>query len=688
MPNVYPANPPNMDVRITKSAAEQLALDLSEEMNARIAADNVLRAEIDAIEVPEIPIGVAGFNEYLSVVDSTVSGYDTVGLTMDATETEVAISATNATVWGMKYLAESTLKTTTIPAGSWAFNYNRKVSSTMSETSMMIRAFVRHSNGTEDVLFTLTSPSIEETTYQPRVIDYSLAAFTIAATDRLGFQIGMVTTRVINTTVTYIVGNGRGFFIRSPLAIEHNNLLGRSENDAHPQSAITGLVTALAGKVSTSATETIAGVKTFSSSPLLPALAQTDSSTKAASSAFVHLADTPVSDISRILDVTGDGVPELPDDPAGTSFVRDGNFTSADIGDWTGTTGTINTVVNSIQSNVLQSVSGGIWQIASPTYGFGLIRLQIAPQSKVIRLSIKYPTTGTIRVNSDGTDYYASVVGNQWTMVNVYHDATGLGWIDIEPFVTAESIGTTQIRAWYIGTGAYLTKVADRSGNSLDLLNTAVTPVNTVNGRGLSFNGATSFLRTAGYFTQPDVMTFMCKWSGIENLAIEQMLFGAASVEHQQAFKASSSTTLTTAHWNGTLRVFTMFLGVFTSTTHTIAIEFNRTNGTIKVFRDGILLETKSGQVITLSTVQHVLYIGKRSDGYFLKGTLSNVQLHSRALTADEHYRYHIDPTSVDSSVPQIPTLPVFADNAAAITGNLQVGRQYRTSTGALYVVY
>jgi len=252
MPNVYPANPPNMDVRITKSAAEQLALDLSEEMNARIAADNVLRAEIDAIEVPEIPIGIAGFNEYLSVTDSTVSGYDTVSLSIDAAETEVAISATNATVWGMKYLSESTLKTTTIPAGSWAFNYNRKVSSTTSTTSLMIRAFVRHSNGTEDVLFTLTSPSIEETTYQPRVIDYSLAAFTVATTDRLGFQIGMVTTRLTSTTLTYIVGDGRGFFIRSPLAIEHNNLLGRSENDAHPQSAITGLVSALASKWSAS----------------------------------------------------------------------------------------------------------------------------------------------------------------------------------------------------------------------------------------------------------------------------------------------------------------------------------------------------------------------------------------------------------------------------------------------------
>jgi hypothetical protein len=47
--NTYPANPPNIDLTITKPVAEQLALDISEEMNARIAADNVLRADIDEI---------------------------------------------------------------------------------------------------------------------------------------------------------------------------------------------------------------------------------------------------------------------------------------------------------------------------------------------------------------------------------------------------------------------------------------------------------------------------------------------------------------------------------------------------------------------------------------------------------------------------------------------------------------
>jgi len=112
------------------------------------------------------------------------------------------------------------------------------------------------------------------------------------------------------------------------------------------------------------------------------------------------------------------------------------------------------------------------------------------------------------------------------------------------------------------------------------------------------------------------------------------------------------------------------------------------TGGTVKVYRDGVLFDIRTGLTIVLESTPQYLYIGRRSDVNFLKGTLSNVQLHSRALTADEHYRYHIDPTSADSSVPQIPTLPVFADNAAAITGNLQVGRQYRTSTGVLMVRY
>jgi len=427
---------------------------------------------------------------------------------------------------------------------------------------------------------------------------------------------------------------------------------------------------------------TIAGVKTFSSSPLLPALAQADSTTKAVSSAFVHTADTPVSDISRILDVTGDGVPEIPDDPAGVTYLQDAWATtdgwSIGVGSLTTASGraifTL-TATGQLTGTKTLSFSGGkMWRVKV-----------LSSLNDTIRFRATIDAVSTIIKD-------APVFAGVDTVIDMYIPA---GAITVISFGSLNNplapSGTYCSFDWvYVGTGAYLTKVPDRSGNGLDLLNTAVTPVNTVNGRGLIFNGSTSFLRSAGYFTQPDVMTFCCKWSGIENLAANQMLFSVGDVSHESIYRSASSLLLVVLYWNGSATTSVTFNAFFTSISHAISVEMTRGigTGTIKAYRDGILFEAKTGLTITFNSTQAYLLFGERGSAGFLKGTLSNPQLHSRALTADEHHRYHIDPTSVDSSVPQIPTLPVFADNAAAITGNLQVGRQYRTSTGVLMVRY
>ena len=64
-------------------------------------------------------------------------------------------------------------------------------------------------------------------------------------------------------TTTVIQPNQAGVSIGGTV-VDHNSLTGRSSADAHPTSAITGLDTALAGRVDTTTDQSVAGVKTFS----------------------------------------------------------------------------------------------------------------------------------------------------------------------------------------------------------------------------------------------------------------------------------------------------------------------------------------------------------------------------------------------------------------------------------------
>jgi hypothetical protein len=193
-------------------------------------------------------LGVAGFDIFMDTTASDIEGYDTLNKNFESVETEVTIVATNETVWGEKYLCNLPLGITEIPAGVWGFNYTRKVSATSpNKTSKkLLRVFRYTTDGEEIELFQLESPDILETSYQNRQISYAQEAFACNATDRIGVQSGFSTTRASATTLTYIVGDGRGWFMRTPLVMVHNDWTGRDAADAHPMESITPPTTSLA----------------------------------------------------------------------------------------------------------------------------------------------------------------------------------------------------------------------------------------------------------------------------------------------------------------------------------------------------------------------------------------------------------------------------------------------------------
>jgi hypothetical protein len=73
----------------------------------------------------------------------------------------------------------------------------------------------------------------------------------------------------------------------------------------------------------------------------------------------------------------------------------------------------------------------------------------------------------------------------------VFYSATALSFLHYSNSCTYE------IADIYIGSGLYDSLVKDRAGNGNDFTNTACTPVNTKWGKGLSFNGSTSFLQAS-----------------------------------------------------------------------------------------------------------------------------------------------------------------------------------------------
>lgn len=164
---------------------------------------------------------------YMSNSNSDVSGYKRLSPVIDVSETEVSIIATNSTVYGDAYLSDDPIGITEISAGPWAFDYWRKVSSVQQGSYKGLDVFMYDPiNGTETILFSVESPSIEGTDFEERSLTSPKPLYIVDPTHRLGVRSKFRTTRHTATTLTYIIGNGRGWWMRTPLTVRHSELRG------------------------------------------------------------------------------------------------------------------------------------------------------------------------------------------------------------------------------------------------------------------------------------------------------------------------------------------------------------------------------------------------------------------------------------------------------------------------------
>lgn len=186
--------------------------------------------------VPSSDAGVYINNLYLSNVNSDVATYKTLSYEIDAVETEMSLTlnASQGEQLGGVYLYPAGIGVTNIDAGVWSSDFTAKVSSTVGgSTSARVECFLRHTNGTETVLFTKTSEPITATEYTLVTTQSIRQVFTTDISDRIGFKIYATTTRPQDTTISYIVGDGRGSHFSTPLPLRHSQLRAKDEETAY-----------------------------------------------------------------------------------------------------------------------------------------------------------------------------------------------------------------------------------------------------------------------------------------------------------------------------------------------------------------------------------------------------------------------------------------------------------------------
>lgn len=184
-------------------------------------------------EMSEIVIGSGGYSAhvYATTINSDIAGYKKSSYTAETSETVISTTLSNSTVLVEEYIFDAPLGITQIPNGSWLFHYYAKIGATNPQgAKLRFEVYTRGTTGTETLLFTKDTPTFTNTDYvQVLPVEFIGNLYTCLATDRIVFKVYVVTTSVPNVTVSYIVGDGRGLYVDSPIQLRHSQTREKNE---------------------------------------------------------------------------------------------------------------------------------------------------------------------------------------------------------------------------------------------------------------------------------------------------------------------------------------------------------------------------------------------------------------------------------------------------------------------------
>ena len=320
---------------------------------------------------------------------------------------------------------------------------------------------------------------------------------------------------------------------------------------------------------------------------------------------------------------SGKDIPQLPDNLAGTTFIRDGN--------WSNLSGfSIDSAIASYVNGKLRLTATGIYpQIYQTSYS--------SYSGKVLMYRIK-------KISGSATEFIISSGGSTKKTTALTTGTTVFDTV-VLPTLSANlvflfnqaTVGDVyEIESSYIGTGAYDRLVFDNSYHYRHLLNNAVIPTP----QGLYFNGATSYLQSKEKITLPDVFTF----SATVNCAIKsagQVLFAQGNYTATPFlwfYRYTSSNNLYIRGSDGTQAIGVQdVLNFFTGLDNTnieVEVTFDFINKTLDLYRNKV----KFGSTLSLGTmvkpVADYIYIGSSVTlTNSILGYMRNIQLYDTALT-------------------------------------------------------
>jgi len=340
---------------------------------------------------------------------------------------------------------------------------------------------------------------------------------------------------------------------------------------------------------------------------------------------------TALSDLSRVMQINGDGVPMIPDNAAGIEYIP--NFATTD--SWSGNNSSL-----SVSANVLKITAS-----SSALYGgsrsFSVLNGNIAR----IRIRTSRATTVYLKVN-DGSSFpiigLVSTTAGVWTFIDGYAIGSATGQLFIDTFDGATAGDTLEIsqEGTYLGSGLYDTPLYDTSCCNIFKIH-GVLPVKGKRGLALSFNGA-HWLEANNPVT------------GITGTLSFILTTGSDVTTRQRILSNrtySPNAGLSASIYNGDLLVEGsedehLAYAVSPNTEYTVSIDFAPTTYAVTV--NGVQVASGSA-VFTLAT--SVLYIGRAAHyaGEYLKATIENPRYDDTVLTVDQKIRYLNGDDAVDS---------------------------------------
>ena len=188
-----------------------------------------------SFDYPNVGGGGSGAPIYMSDLSSDIAGYKKLTSTPDAAETIKTITANAGTVSGEAYLFDLPIGISLLNAGAFQFGYYRAVSNAAGESFKQLELFLYHTTGpnagTETVLGFFESSEINDTVLTERFITRSSTQnYVVDPTDRFGVRSKFRTTRNADTTLSYVVGGQRAWYMVPPIPPRHDDTRDKNGN--------------------------------------------------------------------------------------------------------------------------------------------------------------------------------------------------------------------------------------------------------------------------------------------------------------------------------------------------------------------------------------------------------------------------------------------------------------------------